>query len=164
MTKAAELTEQLTALEGRVTLLEGAIKALSAKPKNNGYGNGKVKVPTSVNVEPADDSDLDSTYGDPRVLYDPHKWDGPTGVGLLFSQQSAEYLRAMSYGLAQRGQWLRANRSDDASMKKAYYAEKDAGRALGWALRVEAGNGRGVEMTTETVDGFADMVDEGQPF
>jgi hypothetical protein len=100
----------------------------------------------------ADDSDLDSKYGDPEVrAKDPRDRGGAPMKGLKFSECPAEYLEL----LADRFDYF-AGKEPDA--KKANYNRKDAARARGWAARKRAGwvNTATGEITEPAGDGFAD--------
>lgn len=100
-------------------------------------------------VEPADDSDLDSEWGNPAVRKDPPRWKGTSFVGCKFSECSAEYLDdTASFLMWKAGKndadEAKCNAVGDAegakkANKYAFYARKDAARAAGWAARVRDG-------------------------
>ena len=112
--------------------IEAKLDQLLAKPK--AAPRAASNVPTGE-VTPAPDSDLDGQYGDPIVKTDPKRWDGPPMVGKKFSQTTPAYLDAVM-GLAL---WKVKKDVEAGDEKKAGYARRDAERALGWKLRLEAG-------------------------
>ena len=104
---------------------------------------GREKPASGGGPQPADDYALDGQYGDPVIKKDPPRWKGESFVGQPMSQTSPEYLR----NLAGFQMW-KAGKDDEAvktltgeekekKIKYAGYARKDAGLALGWALRIE---------------------------
>jgi hypothetical protein len=86
-------------------------------------------------LKPAPDSDLDGQYGNPVIKSDPKRWTGPSYVGKRWSETTPEYLDAV-IGLAL---WKLGKDQAAGDEKKAGYARRDAERALGWRLRLEAG-------------------------
>jgi hypothetical protein len=112
--------------------IEAKLDQLLAKPKPALRSTSSV--PTGE-VTPAPDSDLDSEWGDPVVKKDPTRWKGPSMVGKKLSQTSPEFCDAFM-GLAL---WKVGKDMESGDEKKAGYARRDAERALGWKLRLEAG-------------------------
>lgn len=88
----------------------------------------------------ATDRDLDSTYGDPVVKFDPRDWQGESCKGLKFSQCPADFLDLIAETFdyfADKAE--RDNEKTDAGKPVAPYKRKDAARARGWAQRVRSG-------------------------
>ncbi len=82
----------------------------------------------------APDSDLDSTYGDPVIKFDPKFWKGDPCVGKHYSQCPSEYLDMVAKDLT----WKIENQADKLTAKgKPYlpYWRKDCARAIGWSKR-----------------------------
>lgn len=146
--------EKLDAILAGVRNIEKRIASLTVK-----------QAAAKSKVEPADDSDLDGTYGDPVVRKDPPKWKGAPFVGCKYSECSAEYLDdTASFLMWKAGKndedeaKAKAAGDDEAAKKAnkyAFYARKDASRAAGWAQRVRDGWNAGVTPTAE-FDGGSD--------
>jgi hypothetical protein len=83
----------------------------------------------------ADDTDLDSKYGDPEVKKDPPRWKGALTAPIRMSECTPEYLDF----LAQFYDWCAGKELDKNEQKKASYKRRDAARARGWAQRIRAG-------------------------
>ncbi len=86
-------------------------------------------------IGPAPDSDLDGEYGDFVVKKDPPRYKGPSFAGKKLSHTSPDFCEAvMALAL-----WKADKDAGAGDDKKAGYARRDAERALGWKLRLEAG-------------------------
>lgn len=87
----------------------------------------------------ADDYDLDSEWGDPKIRYglkEKHwKQQPDTHVGRRFSECEPEYLDAFARYLDACAYMARKDGGED-NEKKAKYKSRDAARARGWAARV----------------------------
>jgi len=93
-------------------------------------------------VEPASDDDLDGQYGDPEIKYglkekywkeQPDQFQGKhySACTPKYLRATAQYKSAVAYMADKEG--------TEDSEKKSFYAKLDAGRAIGWAKRIEAG-------------------------
>ena len=91
--------------------------------------------PPVGDIKPAPDADLMSEYGDAVIKKDPKRWTGPSMVGKKMSQTTPEYCDSV-LGLAI---WKMTKDLEAGDAKKASYARRDAERALGWRLKLEAG-------------------------
>jgi hypothetical protein len=115
-------------IEERVEALERRLSAMEAKAVVAAKPSGPVT---------ADDTDLDSEWGNFEIRKDPARWKGKSYVGKRLSETEPQYLECM----ADFKTWL-AGRQDDAGevdkngKPKSYWAKKDAARALGWAERL----------------------------
>ena len=120
--------DRITKLEARVADLEKVIAGFRA-----------VFMGGSANsIEPADDAELDSKYGDPAVRKTPTErfWKGESFAGRKLSRCTPAMLDALAkYKLV----CAKMNDKDPAKAKYADYDRKDAARALGWKLRIESG-------------------------
>ena len=89
----------------------------------------------------ADDTDLDSQWGDEELKYQlSDKWwkGGGDYAGQCMSQCPADYLDAVAK--ANDAQAFEKNKTGDPDeIKKAGYKARTAARARGWAARVRAG-------------------------
>jgi hypothetical protein len=83
-------------------------------------------------VTAADDSDLDSKYGDPIIKKMPKEWTGEDYTGKCYSETSAEFLQVLADML------IKFSRSKNVPADRQEWNRRDAGRALGWKLRLEA--------------------------
>ncbi len=100
--------------------------------------------PTMLLVEPADDRDLDSEWGNPLLDRAPKNWTGEALEGRHFSDLQPATLRALARHYASLAEWHDAKGNVDAKGRpKSGYARRDAARALGWALRLEQRGHRG---------------------
>lgn len=99
--------------------------------------------PVLALVIPAPDSDLNSEWGNPTIRKTPAKWSGEVVEGRQMSDLHPSTLRALAKHFASLADWHdREKHVDDKGRPKSFYSRKDAGRALGWALRLEARGGR----------------------
>jgi hypothetical protein len=91
-------------------------------------------------VDVADDRDLDSQYGNPKVNFNPRDWHGDSFKGCKYSECPANFLDLLASALD-----YFARKSDETGATtskgkpKAAYERKDAARARGWAKRIRAG-------------------------
>lgn len=93
-------------------------------------------------VEPASDDDLDGQYGDPEIKYGlkAKYWEEQPDQfqGKHYSECTPKYLKAIAqYKTAVA--YMADKEGTEESEKKSFYAKLDAGRAIGWANRIEAG-------------------------
>lgn len=147
------MAAKFLALEARVESLEKAKPAAASGPAP--------KVDTSAI---ADDADLDSKYGDPRIKYglkekywkeqpDPH-------IGMAFSECPPEYLDATAKYLS-ACEYMARKEGGEANEKKARYKALDAARARGWSNRNRE---RGVTATADETADFENGADPEIPF
>lgn len=110
----------------RIEALERIIGALAAV-----FGGG---------ADAADDSELDSKFGDPSVKKDPTDqfWRGASFVNKRLSECPAEYLDAFA---KYKDLCAKLKEKDGSEAKKKYaaYDRADAARARGWARRIRGG-------------------------
>jgi len=100
--------------------------------------------PVLLLVEPADDRDLDSEWGNPALDRAPKNWTGEALEGRHFSDLQPATLRALARHYASLAEWHDSKNNVDAKGRpKSGYARRDASRALGWALRLEQRGHRG---------------------
>jgi hypothetical protein len=100
--------------------------------------------PVLLLVEPAEARDLDSEWGNPTIDRTPKNWTGEPVEGRQFSDLQPATLRALARHYASLAEWHDSKGNVDAKGRpKSGYARRDAGRALGWALRLEAQGHRG---------------------
>lgn len=124
----AELFAQL-ALQGRM------LRALAAHVG---------LMPDLVEIEPAGARELDSEWGNPEIKFAPKNWSGEPVVGRFMSDLQPTTLRALATDYARLARYYDEQGSkDNKGRPKSFYARKDAGRALGWALRLESQGHRG---------------------
>lgn len=88
----------------------------------------------------AEDSDLDSRFGDPKVRRDPKHWAGASYVGAHYSQCPTDYLIVLAESLeyfADKDQKKPKDQVRTHTNGTPYWAYnlKDAARARGWAAR-----------------------------
>jgi hypothetical protein len=93
-------------------------------------------------VEPASDDDLDGQYGDPEIKFGLKakywKEQPDQFQGKHYSECTPKYLKAVAqYKTAVA--YMADKEGTEESEKKSFYAKLDAGRAIGWAKRIEAG-------------------------
>ena len=101
-------------------------------------------VPDLVEIEPAGARELDSEWGNPEIKFAPKNWSGEPVVGRFMSDLQPTTLRALATDYARLARYYDEQGSkDNKGRPKSYYARKDAGRALGWALRLESQGHRG---------------------
>jgi hypothetical protein len=110
--------------------IEAKLDQLLAKPAPRAASAAPVG-----DIAPAPDSDLDGEHGDQVIKFDPKQWKGQSYVGKRMSQTTPEYCDSV-LGLAM---WKLRKDIEAGDEKKAGYARRDASRALGWKLRLEAG-------------------------
>lgn len=123
-----EQVEAVVALQAaRIEALERIIAGLSAV-----FGGG--------GAEAADESELDSKFGDPPVKKDPTDqfWRGVSFVNKRLSECPAEYLDAFAK-YKELCAKLKEKDGTEAKKKYAAYDRADAARARGWARRLRAG-------------------------
>ena len=95
----------------------------------------------------AEDSDLDSKYGDPEVRFIPQRMKEKWGhlEGQSYSQCPVEFLEDLAGFL----EWKAKKQEEGGEVTakgqpKATYTKRDAARARGWALRIKEQEGRGL--------------------
>lgn len=132
LSELREQTRMLKSIDGKLDVLTSHLGA-NASAKSNGATEQK----SSGGVVPADDRDLDSQYGNPQVRKDPSAkyWDGESFAGMQYSECPPDYLNALAKWLEATAFMKRKNPKDEKDEKYAYFAEKDAARAKGWAIR-----------------------------
>ncbi len=122
------ILEAIAAMEGRyLRALDELGQRLVDMEKRLARGGGGA-APAGV----ADDSDLDSEWGNPEIKKNPPRWQGGDFAGKRLSECTPEFLEE----LASFHDWRVTKAEDD---KKAGYARRDASRARGWAARLRAG-------------------------
>jgi hypothetical protein len=122
------VSDEYKKLEARVADLEKVISGLRALFVGGGVAS----------IEPADDAELDSRFGDPSVRKSPTAqfWKGESFAGRNLSRCTPAMLDAfMKYKLL----CAKLSDKDPTKSKYAEYDRKDAARALGWKLRIEGG-------------------------
>jgi hypothetical protein len=95
----------------------------------------------AASVDVADDADLDGTYGNPKVNFNPRDWRGDSMKG-LFGSLNARRSSSICWparSITSRGRRRKAARRLQAGKPVAPYKRKDAARARGWAKRIRAG-------------------------
>lgn len=91
-------------------------------------------------VEVADDRDLDSQYGDPKVNFNPRDWHGDSLKGCRYSECPPEFLDLLAGALDYFARKADENNETASNGKpKSFYNKRDAARARGWARRKRAG-------------------------
>lgn len=105
---------------------------------------GKVSGGRDREIEPASDSDLDGSHGNPLIKYDPKDtyWTGESYAGCHFSETPPEYLDAMARYLAACAHMAQKDfdkTGDKKYEKSAHFKGLDARRAAGWARRKRNG-------------------------
>jgi hypothetical protein len=103
---------------GRLDIIEAKIDRLLAD--------------AGVGVAIASDDDLNSKYGDPIVKFTPRDWKGADYKNCNYSTTEPAFLQMLADALM-----FFAGRADDPQKKQ--WNLRDAGRALGWKRRLEAG-------------------------
>jgi hypothetical protein len=121
---------------------------------NNSIGEDMLKVLRSIDaklgqlvrqsgaasVDVADDADLDGTYGNPKVNFNPRDWHGDVMKGARFSECPAEFLDLLAGAFDYFARKAEENDETTTNGKPvAPYKRKDAARARGWAKRIRAG-------------------------
>jgi hypothetical protein len=94
----------------------------------------------AASVDVADDADLDGTYGNPKVNFNPRDWRGDSMKGVRFSECPAEFLDLLAGAFdyfARKAE--ESGETTTAGKPVAPYKRKDAARARGWAKRIRAG-------------------------
>jgi hypothetical protein len=138
MATVKELEQSVSEIKDELGALGTRLKLLETK-KDGG-------------VTPADDSDLDSEHGNPRVYTDPKRWlenDGESQKNKNYSDCPAEFLDQLAGFLIWQAKQNeeQANNPELAAKwggaekmrRSAHFKKLDAARALGWAKRVRAG-------------------------
>ena len=113
---SAEILAYLKRIEAKVDAL--------AKTDNGPGAGGMI----------ADDADLDSSYGDPKVRFTPRGWNDGDFKGHSFSNCPPAFLELMAKALD-----YFASQKQAENPKKAGYDRLDAARARGWCRRLRAG-------------------------
>lgn len=117
---------EIEALKARVTALEEGV-------------HRKVAQQAADEKKVADDYDLDSEWGDPKVrfgLKEKYWKEQPDPfIGFKFSECTPEYLDATAKYLDACAYMARKNGGEE-NEKKAHYKARDAARARGWAARI----------------------------
>jgi hypothetical protein len=89
----------------------------------------------------ASDRELDSQYGNPKVMFNPRDWTGDSYKGRQFSECPAPFLEMIAetfdYFAVQAEEKQEVT---TAGKPVAPYKRKDAERARGWAKRVREGH------------------------
>jgi hypothetical protein len=137
----------MTTLENRVAALELAVELLKTQQTpSNGNGPDFSHMKGKI----ADDSDLDSEWGDPEVYKDPPRWTGESFAGQPLSKCSPEFLEVY----ASFKEWQGDRDNEDGNQKNGRYTATyryiDAARARGWAKRLRASNGSNRNATSRT--------------
>lgn len=145
--------EKITALLGEILAELRKLNARPAPTLTVPRGNGS-------NIKAiADDADLDSQYGDPKVFYKARGWDGEDFKGRLVSECPVEFLEKYADQLdfiardaEKKGEKTKGG--DD----RAPFVRKDAARVRGWierkrrqepAAAIGVVDGDGVEVSDE---------------
>ena len=129
----------MTALENRVAALELSVELLKTQrtPSNRADGTDFSNLKGKI----AEDTDLDSEWGDPEVYKDPPRWTGESFAGQPLSKCSPEFLEVY----ASFKEWQGDRDNEDGNQKNGRYTAKyryiDAARARGWAKRLRSRNG-----------------------
>ena len=125
-----ELRDRVVALE---TWKANVLAAFGGGPGGGGEARGGAV---------AEDAELDSQRGDPRIKYGLKEKYWPAQpdpfVGKTYSQTTPEYLDATAKYLDACG-YVFERKDTEAERKKAHWKYIDAGRARGWAKRLRAG-------------------------
>ncbi len=116
-----------TEIEQRLDLIEARLAKLEAAPVKTSGG------------EVADDSELDSQYGNPVVRKDPPRWKGESYAGQTYSACPAAYLESLAGFLDWAADKDEQKLDDAQAQKYARYKRTDAKRARGWIARIKAG-------------------------
>jgi hypothetical protein len=126
--------ETLKRIEARTdAVAKACLAAASSKCPKCGDAVG-LRVGTNSGKVIADDHDLDSEYGNPRVRKMPRRWGGENYVGCQFSEVPSDALEAIAADLDGLAEWILGKGEPDAE-KNAGYKRRDAARARGWAKR-----------------------------
>lgn len=160
--RLAALEARLAATEARLAALEARLSG-SSVPSGGGSSGSVAGGPPPI----ADDSDLDSEWGNPVMKKDPKKWveqGGESFVGCHMSECPAEYL-AMVAGLYD---WMaskdeeqnRTYTKNGKELPTAPFIRKNAARARGWARR----NASQAAAPQSTTNGHAAIDDNDIPF
>jgi hypothetical protein len=100
--------------------------------------------PVMLQVEPADDYELNGEYGNPVIDRVPKNWSGEPLEGRHLSDLQPATLRALAKHHARLAEWHdQKGNVDNKGRPRSHWARRDAARALGWALRLEAQGHRG---------------------
>lgn len=95
-------------------------------------------------IVPATDHQLNAQWGNPEIRKTPKNWTGERVEGRCMSDLQPATLRALALRYADLAEWHdKEQHVDDKGRPKSYYAKRDAGFALGWALRLESQGHRG---------------------
>ena len=123
-------TDRLTALEAENAKLVARVEKLEKIFAGIGAAFG-------VGDDIADDSELDSKYGNEPIRRDPTErfWKGETFVGCRPSECTPEYLDARAKYL----DLCAKLKEKDGKQKFADYDKADARRSRGWARRLRSG-------------------------
>lgn len=97
-------------------------------PRGGAQGAGTRSVAAPV---VASDRELDSQYGDPKVILDPRDWPGESYKGGPMSAAPAEFLDLLADVLDRFA-------DEESDEKKKKYKRSDAAKARGWARRKRA--------------------------
>ena len=88
----------------------------------------------------APDSDLDGSYGNPPVKFNPRDWTGDSCKGRTLSECPAEFLDMLAETFDYfAGKAEEKNEMTTSGKPVAPYKRKDAARCRGWAARIRAG-------------------------
>ena len=138
MSDIDELTKDVGMIVARLNSLERKLAAVALALGPAHVSQAAQAVGGAVTV--ADDSDLDSEWGDFVVKKDPSRWKGESYAGSTLSHCPSDYLRV----LASQYDWMaeqdeRANKvytnKRGEIVPTAPFKRKDAARARGWAER-----------------------------
>lgn len=111
----------------------------------------------------ADDRDLDSQYGNPKVTFNPRDWPGVSCKGRQMSDCPAEFLDLLASALEYfADQAEEKNEKTNTGNPVAPYKRKDAARARGWAKRIREGRVPAAASTARP-NGWAETADEDWP-
>lgn len=126
----------------------------------------------AAGLEVADDRDLDGSYGNPVVKFNPRDWHGESMKGRTLSECPADFLELLAGTFdyfAKKAEESGETASNGRPV--APYKRKDAARARGWAKRIR--EGYAVDKSTgEVMDpaweppaesGFGESSDWGEP-
>lgn len=106
--------------------------------------NAQAQPQTTGALLVANEKDLDSKYGNPKVHYPPRDWPGEFTKGLKMSEYPAEFLDMLAEQMQYFADRDKGSTEIDEYTKKplgklAEYKRMDAARARGWAKRIRAG-------------------------
>jgi hypothetical protein len=85
-------------------------------------------------IQAASDRELDSSFGNPKIKFNPKQWHGAGYKGALMSECEPEFLDIYAEALL----YSADHPKPDADPKYADWNRKDAARAAGWGKRLRS--------------------------